>query len=129
MSVVEKLTKVKARLLSIPKRLGVPDFHRVIVQQGSTQTDLGYLPVHQVSIDTTKRYLSSNVEISPDDLQVTDIPRLYPDDLLAVGYFLIDPILDTQTNIWTPVKKYKVVHLDRSDLLAYSAVIRKMASK
>lgn len=116
-SVLHKMTGVKRRLLSIPQRLGVPGFKPVSISLGGVVTDLGMLPVAEVSPDLEKAWLGSSVEVSRDDLVVSDISREYPEDLVIRGVFLIGN------------RRYTVFWVDKKDVLCYKAVVRKAGAR
>ncbi|MFB2876838.1 MULTISPECIES: hypothetical protein [Floridanema] len=126
-TVVGRMAKVKARLMSIPDRLGVPNFHHVVVQLGNTQVDLGRLPVLSIDLDDTRRYLSAQVETSPDDLQITNIPRLHDENLLQRGAYMVNPTLDSSDR-WVGVR-HTLIYLDKSGTLDYKALVRKQGTK
>jgi len=108
---------VKRRLLNIPQRLGVPGFRPVSISLGGVVTNLGMLPVSEVSPDMEKAWLGSSVEVSKDDLVVSDISREYPEDLVTRGVFLIGN------------KRYTVVWVDKRDVLCYKAMVRKAGAR
>ncbi len=119
MALVDRLQIVQDRLMQLPTKFGDPRYKQIsyvhptlgtvlIVPNPKVETIPGYLAA---------KYMASGVEISKDDLLVSDVSRSYPFEVLKKSRYLID------------TQRLELIDVIETEMLSYGLVLRKIRGK
>ena len=125
MSLVSRLIPVNNRMSVLAARLGVPQYQKVVLKQGSTYTVL--MPDPLVKSPTKQdvvKHLANQVDINQDDLWVESIPRTYTVEQLSRATAILEAT-EVTPGIWVGTN-CQVLFVDRNELLTYKILVRKL---
>lgn len=123
-TLVERLRAVNDRLGTLPAKFGDPTYQQVVLLLDGVATVLTPQPqVLEVDPRRVGQYLANNVEVGSDDLVVKGISRAYPEQLLVEATYILNATQNAYGE-WQG-DRAECLNLDRSQLMAYTALVRK----
>jgi hypothetical protein len=123
----DRLILVNSRVSRLYSRFGLPQAQNVVIVYDNVQTLIDPVPLVQ-SMDirhgknSIHEYFAQSADVRMDDINITNIPRTYPEYLITQGLYLVNAH-QMQNGTWVGVEA-TAKFVDRNQPLTWNVIVR-----